>query len=310
MELRHLRSFVVLAEELHFGRAATRIPLAQPALSHQIKQLERELRTPLFDRGPGGVHLTNAGATFLVHARATLASADRALRAVREQVDGVEGTLTVGVFAHGAAELTMPILRAFAAARPRVQLRLRELDFLQQTSELVDGGVDVALLRPPLSDDRVQETVLAGEARVAVVGADSPLADAEVLKVGDLLGEPVLAAHAAEPRTWTDFWRLTPHRGGLAPREVGPADVTTVNELLTALSLRRCVTTTAASLARFYPSPAVRYVPVDDLDGCEIVLGTCHPDDPLVAAFRAVALRVSADLSGLLSAGQPSRGTS
>lgn len=305
MELRHLRSFVVLSEELHFGRAATRIPLAQPALSHQIKQLERELGSRLFDRGPGGVRLTPAGETFLVHARTTINAAARALRAVREQADGVEGTLTVGVFAHGAAELTLPILRAFAIARPRVQLRVRELDFLQQTSELVEGRVDVALLRPPLADDRVHESVLATEPRVAVVAADSPLADAGVLKVGDLLDEPVLAAHAAEPRTWTDFWRLTPHRGGLTPREVGPDDVSTVNELLTAIALRGCVTTTAASLARFYPSRAVRYVPVDDLDGCTAVLGTCHPDDPLVATFGAVALRVSADLSGLLHAGRP-----
>jgi len=210
MELRHLRSFVVLSEELHFGRAATRIPLAQPALSQQIKQLERELGARLFDRGPGGGRLTPAGETFLVHARTTLASAARALRAVREQADGVEGSLTVGVF-----------------------------------------------------------------------------------------------AHAAEPRTWTDFWRLTPHRGGLTPREVGPDDVSTVNELLTAIALRGCVTTTAASLARFYPSRAVRYVPVDDLDGCMAVLGTYHPDDPLVATFGAVALRVSADLSGLLHASRP-----
>lgn len=302
MELRHLRSFVVLSEELHFGRAATRIPLAQPALSQQIKQLERELGSRLFDRGPGGVRLTPAGETFLVHARTTINAAARALRAVREQADGVEGTLTVGVFAHGAAELTLPILRAFAIARPRVQLRVRELDFLQQTSELVEGRVDVALLRPPLADDRVSLAVLASEPRVAVVAADSPLADAGVLKVGDLLDAPVLAAHAAEPRAWTDFWRLTPLRGGLAPQEVGPGDVTTVNELLTALALRGCVTTTAASLERFYPSPAVRYLPVDDLDGCQIALGTCHPDEPLVAAFQAVALRVCADLSGLLTA--------
>lgn len=308
MELRHLRSFVVLSEELHFGRAATRIPLAQPALSNQIKQLERELGARLFDRGPGGVRLTSAGETFLVHARATLGAADRALRAVREQADGVEGTLTIGIFAHGAAELTMPILRAFCIARPRVQLRVRELDFLQQTSELVEGRVDVALLRPPLADDRVHEALLASEPRVAMVPADSPLAEAGVLKVGDLLDEPVLASHPAEPRAWTDFWRLTPHRGGLAPREVGPGDVTTVNELLTAIALRGCITTTAASVPRFYPSRSVRPLPVADLDDCRTVLGTCHPDDPLVAAFRAVALRVSTDLSGLLHAARP-RGT-
>lgn len=222
MELRHLRSFVVLAEELHFGRAAARIPLAQPALSHQIKQLEREVGARLLDRGSSGVRLTQAGELFLPHARATLRQATQAVTAVREQISGITGMLRVGVFAHGAAELTTPVLQAFRAARPGVQLTVRELDFTQQTSELAEHRVDVALVRPPLADDRVRLTPLAMEPRVAVVPAGHPLAGAASVMVDDLLDDPVLAANPSEPRVWTDYWRMTDRRGGVAPRRSGP----------------------------------------------------------------------------------------
>jgi len=308
LELRHLRSFVVLAEELHFGRAATRIPLAQPALSHQIKQLEREVGARLLDRGSSGVRLTQAGELFLPHARATLRQAAQAVTAVREQISGITGTLRVGVFAHGAAELTTPVLHAFHAARPGVRLTVHELDFTQQTSELAEHRVDVALVRPPLADDRVRLTPLAMEPRVAVVPAGHPLAGAASVMVDDLLDDPVLAADASEPRAWTDYWRMTDRRGGVPPREVGPDGIRTVPELLHAIAINDAVTTTAASLARYYPYPGVAYVPVTDLDGCEVAIATRHDDaDPLVAFFGATARQLGRRLPELILGAPPRR---
>lgn len=309
MELRHLRSFVVLADELHFGRAATRIPLAQPALSHQIKQLEREVGARLFDRGSSGVRLTHAGELFLPHARATLRHATQAVTAVREQASGITGHLRVGVFAHGAAELTVPILRAFRIARPGVQVTVRELDFTQQVSEVADHRVDLALVRPPLADDRVLTTPLAMEPRVAVLPATHPLADAASVMADDLLDDPVVAAHPSEPRVWTDYWRMTERRGGIAPREEGPEDVTTVVELLHAIVLRECVTTAAASMARYYPFPGVAYVPVADLAGCEIAVATRQGEaDPLVTFFVSTARQVSRRLPELVLGGPAAPG--
>jgi DNA-binding transcriptional LysR family regulator len=299
-----LRSFVVLADELHFGRAAARIHLTQPSLSHQIKQLEREVGARLFDRASSGVRLTQAGELFLPHARATLRTADRAMTAVREQVSGVTGRLRVGVFAHGAAELTVPILRAFRAARPGVQITVRELDFTQQTTEVADHRVDLAFVRPPLADDRVMLTPLAMEPRVAVLPSTHPLAGAASVMVEDLLDDPVIASHPLEPRVWTDYWRMADRRGGIAPRVVGPDDVRTVVELLHAVILRDCVTTTAASLSRYYPFPGVAYVPVADLEGCEIAIATRQGEaDPLVSFFVSTARHLARRLPELVLGG-------
>ena len=96
MELRHLRYFTVVAEELHFTRAAARLGIGQPPLSQQIQQLEREIGTPLFLRLPRGVELTEAGAQFLEDARAILASADRAIDTARRLGRGERGAITVG----------------------------------------------------------------------------------------------------------------------------------------------------------------------------------------------------------------------
>jgi DNA-binding transcriptional LysR family regulator len=154
MELRHLRYFVALAEELHFTRAARRLGISQPPLSQQIRQLEVELGTPLLDRARRRVTLTEAGRVLLAEARATLAQAARAEAATRRAGRGEIGELRIGLFA--SAPL-LPVFRramlAFRRGLPDVHLTLEECPTLQQIEALRRRQLDAGFLRCPSAAD-------------------------------------------------------------------------------------------------------------------------------------------------------------
>ena len=156
MELRHLRYFVAVAEELHFGRAATRLRIAQPPLSRQIRDLEREIGTPLFDRTARGVDLTPAGNAFLPEARLTLAQAERAQRTALRAARGETGRLRVGFVEAATHSGVLPsVLGFFRMHLPSIGLSLFEMEAVQQAEALRDGRVDLGLIHsPPLDADR------------------------------------------------------------------------------------------------------------------------------------------------------------
>jgi DNA-binding transcriptional LysR family regulator len=150
MELRHLRYFLAVAEELHFGRAAARLHISQPPLSQQIRRLERELQAPLFHRTKRHVELTNAGRVFLGDARALVAQAEQAAGNARRASRGELGQLLVGCdlwadFLNGAN-----IIRLFARRHPDVEVELRDLTAMEQIPALEGGRIHVGMLRPPV----------------------------------------------------------------------------------------------------------------------------------------------------------------
>ena len=148
MELRHLRYFVALAEELHFSRAAERLGISQPPLSQQIRALETELGARLFERTSRAVALTDAGRLFLAEARATLEQADRARMVAARAHRGEIGELTVGIFP--SALLVDPVARAilgFRRGHPQVRLVLRDRAIHAAVRALVAGELAIAFLR-------------------------------------------------------------------------------------------------------------------------------------------------------------------
>jgi len=158
MELRHLRYFLAVAEELHFGRAATRLHMSQPPLSQQIQRLEKELQAPLFYRTKRRVELTNAGRALLGEARALVAQAEHAAGAAQRASRGEIGQLLVGCalwtdFLHGAK-----IIQQFTRRHPEVEVELRDLTAAEQIPALEAGRIHVGILRPP-----VQSKVLVSE---------------------------------------------------------------------------------------------------------------------------------------------------
>jgi DNA-binding transcriptional LysR family regulator len=193
MELRHLRYFVAVAEELHFGRAAERLHIAQPPLSRQIRDLEREVGTPLFARVPRGVELTPAGRAFLPEARLTLAQADRAGRAARRAAEGEVGRLRVG-FVEGAADAAVlpDVLGFFRMHLPDVGVSLFEMDALQQAEALRTDRIDVGILHSPPADAaqwlRVEPVY--ADPMLAALPAAHRLAARARPALGDLASEP------------------------------------------------------------------------------------------------------------------------
>ena len=150
MELRHLRYFVAVAEELHFGRAAARLHIAQPPLSQQIRRLETELQAPLFYRTKRHVELTNAGRVFLGEAKAIVAQAEQAAGIAQRASRGELGQLFVGCALWADFISGSKIIRMFAQQYPNVEVELRDLTAPEQISALEAGRLHVGILRPPV----------------------------------------------------------------------------------------------------------------------------------------------------------------
>ena len=169
MELRHLRYFVTLAEELHFGRAAERLHIAQPPLSQQIRQLEKELGFELFHRTKRNVQLTEAGHVFLGEVQQIMRQLQQAIQVGRQTSRGEIGQLVVGFVSSAAYNILPTILRTFRSYVPGVSIELHELTTDQQLEWLREGRMDVGLLRPPVEENRFScETIFQESLMVAL----------------------------------------------------------------------------------------------------------------------------------------------
>lgn len=169
MELRHLRYFVTLSEELHFGRAAERLHIAQPPLSQQIRQLEGELGFELFHRTKRTVQLTEAGQVFLGEVQQIMRQLQQAIQVGRQTSRGEIGQLVVGFVSSAAYNILPTILRTFRSCVPGVSIELHELTTDQQLEWLREGRMDVGLLRPPVEENRFNcETIFQESLMVAL----------------------------------------------------------------------------------------------------------------------------------------------
>lgn len=176
MELRHLRYFVAVAEELHFGRAAQRLLIAQQPLSRQIRDLETELQVQLFHRTKRTVRLTEVGRVFLAEARKTLQQAEQAILAAQRAGRGEIGQFAVG-FTGPALNSVLPrIVRLFKKRYPQVKLALERLQTPEQVQALMSGQIQLGLLHPPIEDKTLILETIHREGLVAVLPDIHPLA--------------------------------------------------------------------------------------------------------------------------------------
>jgi DNA-binding transcriptional LysR family regulator len=176
MELRHLRYFVAVADVLHFGRAAARLQIAQPSLSHQIRQLEAELQTTLLHRTKRRVQLTEAGRVFLQEARDILAHADRAAVHARRASRGDVGTLRVGFAYWMDPTNIIAAVGSFNRRNPAIQVDLCTIPPPLQVLALRDERLDVGFVRPPISESSLSSEILLSEPFVVALPANHRLA--------------------------------------------------------------------------------------------------------------------------------------
>lgn len=289
MELRHLRHFVALAEEQHFGRAAERVFVVQQALSNSIKNLEDEVGVPLVLRTTRRVQLTPAGREFLVGARETLAQAAQTVERARRAARGEVGRLTVG-FVSGLAFGGLPeIVRAFREQFPNVSVDLRELTAQEQEAALRGGMIDVGLMLLPVRDPALDSRPLWRQPLVAALPAGHRLARRRRLRIGDLAHEPFVFFPRHLRATYFDQVMRWCSGAGFTPNVVQEAI-----EIPTLLSL------VAAGVGVFLPIeffgrlslPGVVYRPVEDAPVVEIVAVWRREEPgggPIVRAFLGVA---------------------
>jgi DNA-binding transcriptional LysR family regulator len=226
MELRQLRQFVALADELHFTRAAARVGISQPALSLQIRQLEDELGVSLFRRTRRRVELTAAGEVLLTEARRMLSQMDWAVGAARRAEHGEVGRLALGFVGPATYSVLPPILRAFHERFPDVELDVDELNTGQQLPAIREGRLQLGFLRPPLPADSaglVIEPVLQ-EAVVVALQRGHPLAGDARVRLSDLAEEPLLIVRRdLEPTLYDGYMRLCAD-AGIMPRVLHEAN--------------------------------------------------------------------------------------
>jgi DNA-binding transcriptional LysR family regulator len=192
VELRQLRYFIAVAEELHFTRAAARLHIAQPPLSQQIRQLELELRTPLLRRSSRHVELTAAGEAFLEEARRTLAQAERAAQVARQAASGPTAHLRLGFVDSSLHGYVPQLLRRFRRDHPGVHVTLREASSGQQVEAIQRGELQVGLLRPTRGGSQLALEEIGRERLVAALPSDHPLAERAEIAVDDLDGQPLV----------------------------------------------------------------------------------------------------------------------
>ncbi|MGW1065650.1 LysR family transcriptional regulator [Streptomyces aureus] len=277
MELRTLRYFVAVAEELHFGRAATRLHMSQPPLSRAIKQLEAEVGAPLLIRSPMGVTLTPVGSVLLDEARALLDHADR----VRSRVGAVAGAapLTIGILGDGTDPGVARLAAAYRRRRPGVDIRVRDTDLTDPTCGLRAGLVDVALTRAPFDETALTVRELRTDPVGVVLRADDPLAVRDRLRLAELSDRRWFRFPQGTDPLWQSYWN------GGRPRE-GPV-VRAVQECLQAVLWNGTVG--LAPLGHDLP-PELAVVPLADMAPSRVVAVWNEGDgNPLIRSFVEIA---------------------
>ncbi len=218
MELRHLRYFVAVAEELHFGRAARRLHIQQPPLSRQIQALEAELGFKLFERSRRRVDLTPAGSALLGRVQQVFDALDAAVHDAESASRGESGRLIIGFPSSLAYSGLTELLRAFRTRFPAVELALRELSPGEQIEALKAGALDVGFVRSTLDDPALSAELVRREALMVVLPDDHPLTARRVIPLDALKHEPfVIFPRSRGPAFFDQLMGLC-HAAGFAPR--------------------------------------------------------------------------------------------
>jgi DNA-binding transcriptional LysR family regulator len=259
VELRQLRYFLAVAEELHFGRAAERLHIVQPAVSQQVRRLERELGVSLFGRTTRSVSLTEAGQRFLPHARAVLAAADRAADSMTE-FRSPAALVRLGT-SEGLGDRLERLLNSFTRLLPEAQLELVHAPTAQRLQRVRDGSLDATIVRGSWPSAGLDFTPLWTDEVLVALPAAHPLASAEVVSFADLADLPARLSSPERNRPLYELVLASCREAGFEP--VLGKEFTTAQDTLGTLGFGRPHWTVFyRAHANLLPMPGVVFRPL------------------------------------------------
>jgi len=281
-----IRAFVVVAEELHFGRAAQRLQMTQPPLSRQIQKLERSVNVVLLDRNNRGVRLTPAGEAFLIEARRLLALAHSAPLSARRVAEGHAGSIGIGFTATAAVGMLGSLLRQLSENLPQVELMLHELVSRAQLQALESREIDLALMRHP-PQGKEYDSVLVHRERLyaAVASGEGYVSATRPIRVEELRSADMIM-YSRDAQYFDDL--VTRILAGVEPRSV--QRVTQVHSMIALVAAGRGVAVVPDS-ARIFHIPGVEFRPIEGwVDKIVELHATWRRDSINPALFRALEL--------------------
>lgn len=283
--LKRLDAFVAVAEELHFGRAAARLHLAQPALSQQVRQLENELGLTLLARTTRRVELTADGAAFLPHARSLLVAAHGVGRAAEELRVGARGRLRLGFVDSTAYELVPTFLRSFRTAWPEAEVELHTLSSDEQARALVDGEIDLGIGRTVPSRPAVDAEVLGHDRFLLAVPDNHPVARQRTVTLRRLAAEPFVGfSRSTSPSLHAELRALLAGHGIAYDPALEATEYTTIVGLVAA---GEGVALVPAGVHRLQ-LPGIAFVKVADTDARVALVRLCRLDEPQAVVANAI----------------------
>ena len=285
ISLRQIEAFLAVVEEMHFGRAADRLFVSAPWLSHTIKDLERSLDVGLLIRTTRSVELTPAGNVFAALTSQVMHDLNTAIKTARGMNASHRGALKLGYTIGAGLEVVPRLLRTYHERRPDIGIETEEFDFTDPTAGLRDNLVNVAVIRQPVGLAGLVSVDLASERLVACLPEDQALASRKSLKVADVLPEPIVAAPAS-PGPWRDYWILSEYRSGPAPVV---AEASNLDAEMHLVSRGIGISITSEAVGLWYRRPGVTFVPIVDLAPCVVALAWWPQDTGLVAQLAEVA---------------------
>lgn len=287
MNLTRLRYFVAVAEELHFGRAADRLHMAQPPLSQQIRQLEKEISTELFDRTTRRVELTAAGRTLYPEAVRLLRNADTVERLMAEHSDGETGVLRVG-FVDSASYAVMPqFLRAYRERWPRVRFELNTMSSEAQRVALAQGVIDIGIARTRGTEPGLSHTVILEERLHVALSAGHPFADRPSVGLHELAGQSFISFSRSEsPALSSELHSMLQQVGVDYAPVIEAEEYTTIVGLVAA---GEGIAVVPESVRSFQPERLV-YVPISDPAAAVRLMLLTREDEQLQVVRHALEL--------------------
>ena len=286
MDMRLLRYVAAVADEGNLTRAAERLFVSQPALTKQIKQLEKQLGVQLFTRSRAGMTLTEPGRVFAEPLPRLLADWEHVLRDTHSAASRAAFVLRVGFVASAANEATQVIVAAFKRMRPDWRVEMRQAAWSDPSAGLADGNVGAALVRLPFpGQDNVRAELLFSEPRCVALPASHPMAAThEPIAFRDLLDEPVVAA-PRDTGSWSDYWVAMEERNG-HPVQIG-AVTEHPDDWLSAIANGYGIAFPPESSARFYARPGIVYRRLSGISDSQVGIAWAHAadKDPVVQDF-------------------------